>query len=158
MRMQTANPETTPDDGAPGRRRVRLSLRKKLLFSLVTVVAFFAVLELLPALCGFRPATSMDDPFVGFSGYAPLFIKHGGDDADVHIVTAPAKLTWFNTQEFSSPKPPGAYRIFCLGGPRRTAAKRRQTGSRAARLSRLKYVVGRNNEPRAGTRGSHSTG
>ncbi|MFO7904970.1 MAG: GDSL-type esterase/lipase family protein [Planctomycetota bacterium] len=53
------------------------------------------------------------DPFVGFSDQQPLFV-HDAEAGEYRI--APARLEFFVEDSFPSPKPPGTYRIFCLGG------------------------------------------
>ncbi|MDP7016293.1 MAG: tetratricopeptide repeat protein [Pirellulaceae bacterium] len=93
-----------------------LSWRKKLLFSAITLLLFFALLEGGLAVIGFRPVTDEHDPFVGFAGYLPLFEEQTGEDGQTEMITAENKLVWFNDQVFLKKKPEGVYRIFCLGG------------------------------------------
>jgi tetratricopeptide (TPR) repeat protein len=80
------------------------------------VLLFFASVELLLALLGVRPLNETEDPYVGFSGSAPLFEEHTGPDGTRRMVRAPGKSRWFNEQSFAIPKPVGALRIFTLGG------------------------------------------
>ena len=94
----------------------RLSTGKKVIFSLVTTVMFFLVLELLLAGCGVRPILYEDDPYVGFSSHIPLFAERTDEDGRIYLTTARNKLKWFNEQQFPKNKPVGGYRIFCLGG------------------------------------------
>ena len=58
-----------------------LSLRKKLVFSVLVVAGFFLVLEFVLLLAGVKPIADSKDPFVGFSGSLPLFVEEQGDDA-----------------------------------------------------------------------------
>lgn len=92
-----------------------LPVWRKAVYSLVATVAAFAVLELMLALAGVRPVLYEEDPYVGFSAYSPLFIEEESGNGAV-MVTAPNKLDFFNSQQFSKRKPARVYRIFCLGG------------------------------------------
>ncbi len=96
----------------------KLSAKKKLLFSLVAVVGFFALVELALVAVGVQPVLYTDDPYVGFSSRIPLFVegKPVGDSKSVEMVTAANKLPWFNEQSFPREKPSSTYRIFCVGG------------------------------------------
>ena len=86
------------------------------LFSLLVTAAFFLALEGVLALAGVRSLRDERDPYVGFSSRIPLFVESRGDDGERVRVTAPNKLAWFNPQRFATPKPPGAFRVFCVGG------------------------------------------
>ena len=62
-----------------GRKRqasppVKLSLRKKLLFSAITVPLVLVMLELALALFGVQPTLYESDPYVGFAP-VPLFVE-----------------------------------------------------------------------------------
>jgi hypothetical protein len=94
----------------------RLSLGKKVLFSIAVTVAFFALLEGVLALAGVKPRLFADDPYVGFSSTTPLFVPVTSDDGTQWMTTSPAKLTLFNEQRFRADKPDGVTRIFCVGG------------------------------------------
>jgi len=93
----------------------QLPLWKVILLSLVAVGIFFGLLEVILAAAGVKPALLEDDPFVGFASNVPLFVPESGPDGRQWLVTASNK-SLFNAQRFSREKPPGAYRIFCLGG------------------------------------------
>ena len=61
------------------------------------------------------------DPYVGFSSLAPLFIpasatSNSPTSEPVLLETAANKLRWFNAQRFTKRKQADAFRIFCLGG------------------------------------------
>jgi tetratricopeptide (TPR) repeat protein len=98
------------------RRSKPLSLRKKLFLSLFTTVSFFIILEIGLAFVGFRPVLNTDDPFVGFSGYAPLMTPAIGEDGAAIVTTSENKRNWFNVQSFPKVKAPGTKRVFCMGG------------------------------------------
>lgn len=103
-----------------GRKRqasppVKLSLRKKLLFSAITVPLVLVMLELALALFGVQPTLYESDPYVGFAP-VPLFVEEERPDGTVQCVTARNKLRLFNAQTFPREKPPGTYRIFSVGG------------------------------------------
>lgn len=91
-------------------------MRRKLLFSLVTAVAFFGGLELVLALVGVRPLGEQEDPFVGFSGYSPVFVEQTDGSGRSFLQTAPNKRPWFNDQRFLRDKSADTFRIFTLGG------------------------------------------
>ncbi|MBC8870244.1 MAG: tetratricopeptide repeat protein [Planctomycetes bacterium] len=93
-----------------GRKR-KLSWRKKALFTIVTLLVFFVLAELLLALLGVDPARHRSDPFVGFEPGVPLFVREGE-----RYTTNPLKQSFFNQQSFPARKSSKAYRIFCLGG------------------------------------------
>jgi tetratricopeptide (TPR) repeat protein len=82
----------------------------------VAVGLFFALLEAVLALAGVRPVTLRQDPVVGFAGSSPLFVPETGGAGELDLVTALGTLELFNEQRFPRRKPPGRYRIFCLGG------------------------------------------
>ena len=98
----------------PAEMKSRLSLRKKLVYSFITTLLFFAVLESGLALVGIEPAIDTSDPFVGFEGSSPLFVVDSADPS--RMVTATDKLAYFNKQSFSRRKADGTRRVFCLGG------------------------------------------
>ncbi len=94
----------------------RISTWKKILFSAVVVVVFFASLEIVLALAGVRPMLFEEDPYVGFVSASPLYVEDQDPDGQTYLVTAPNKLLYFNSQRFPPTKPAGTYRIFTLGG------------------------------------------
>jgi tetratricopeptide (TPR) repeat protein len=98
------------------RRRIEVSLPRKLLFSVVATVAFFVGLECLLAWIGVRPITRREDPFVGFSGKLPLMELSTKKDGTQVLTTAANKLHWFNQQSFPKVKGSKTRRIFCMGG------------------------------------------
>ena len=85
------------------------------MFSLVTVVSFFILLELILALGDIQPILVSEDPYVGFSNLIPLYVEQQVDNIQVFI-TAKNKLGFFNRQSFPREKETGSYRIFCMGG------------------------------------------
>ncbi|PAY15287.1 O-GlcNAc transferase [Rhodopirellula sp. SM50] len=101
------------------RNAPRISLGKRLLFSLVLCFALFGIVEIVLACFWVPPPPT--DPFVGFSSSVPLLVEEersdsGGDTAEPGLRINPAKLVWFNDQSFPASKPVGTYRIVCLGG------------------------------------------
>lgn len=98
------------------RRSKPLSLKKRLILSAFTTVSFFVILEIGLAVVGIRPAVNTDDPFVGFSGYAPLMAHSTAEDGTAILTTAENKRNWFNVQSFPKVKAPRTKRIFCMGG------------------------------------------
>jgi tetratricopeptide (TPR) repeat protein len=94
----------------------KLTSKRKLLYGVFTTVAFFGSVEL--TLLAFRvaPASRQFDPLVTFSGQSRLFIETEAASGERVLVTAENRLAWFNRQSFRRDKPPGGYRVFCLGG------------------------------------------
>lgn len=103
-------PELSHDTAA------QLSWRKKLLYASITTVAFFLLLEAGLWMLGAGRVSDTRDPFIGFSRQIPLMERvDDGERGDV-LLTASAKLPWFNPQSFPAEKPAGTRRIFCVGG------------------------------------------
>jgi tetratricopeptide (TPR) repeat protein len=90
-------------------------LWKKILLSFLVVAMLFGLLEGILFLAGVDPVLVEDDPFMGFAGNVPLFVKSGDGSGEDVFVTAPNKRL-FNHQEFPATKGKDTYRIFCLGG------------------------------------------
>ncbi len=97
----------------PPRSRAR---RRKLAFRLLAVLIGLSPFLITEGLCRIfdwgRPELQ-DDPFVGFSGVRPLFVPNSAGD---RFEIAPARRRFFCPDSFSAKKPPGEFRIFCLGG------------------------------------------
>lgn len=96
------------------KNRTRSSRLRKLMFSAFTVVACFAALEWGLGLAGINPVVEVEDPYVGFSSYFPLFAADPDDPG--RMVTAQNKLAYFNSQSFVVPKLKNQLRIFTVGG------------------------------------------
>lgn len=118
MTNRTARAMTSDETTSQASRNVarKLSLRKKAFFALLSTFGFFIVLELVLAAVGVQPVGYVEDPYVGFSAYLPLFVEKKESDGRTYMETAANKLTWFNEQRFPKKKPGDVYRIFCLGG------------------------------------------
>ena len=101
---------------------------------------FFGILELVLALCGVQPKLLDQDPFVGFSSNVPLYLLETDSDGRQVLATAPNK-TLFNHQQFPQEKPPGTYRIFCVGGSTTYGRPYNDTTSFAGWLRELLPVV-----------------
>jgi tetratricopeptide (TPR) repeat protein len=101
---------------APSCVKVRRSLTRAIGFRLAAVflgLLPFLAFEGLCRLTGWGLPATADDPFVGFSAARPLFAL-SGDGSRYEI--AQGKLTHFQPDSFAARKPPGEFRIFCLGG------------------------------------------
>lgn len=94
----------------------RLSAGRKVLFALLTTAVFFGLLEFLLYCAGVETVAGREDPYVGFAGYNPLFVKQDEAHGETLLTTADSKLVWFNSQSFAARKPDGVRRVFCLGG------------------------------------------
>ncbi|MBC8288743.1 MAG: SGNH/GDSL hydrolase family protein [Planctomycetes bacterium] len=76
-------------------------------------LSLFIVIEIACRLLGIGNPREVDDPFVGFSETQPLFeLDESGD----HYEIPSAHRKFFNQDSFLAKKPPGTFRIFCLGG------------------------------------------
>jgi len=89
--------------------------RRRWLFRLAAVCLGLSLLPAAELLCRLTGLGELhyEDPFVGFKGVNPLFeLSRDGRRYEV----APAKLKFFSPESFPAEKPPGAFRIFHLGG------------------------------------------
>ncbi len=93
-----------------------VELGKKLALGFGVTAAFFVLVELILMAAGVVPLYERTDPYVGFSGYAPLFLKRTPSGQEPIFETAHNKIRWFNPQRFPARKAEGTTRIFCLGG------------------------------------------
>ncbi len=92
------------------------ALAKKLALGCGVTIAFFVLVELILLAAGVEPLYERTDPYVGFSGYAPLFLKRTPSGGEPIFETAHNKIRWFNLQSFPARKAEGVTRIFCFGG------------------------------------------
>lgn len=103
--------EVRPKPKPPARR---LTLRKKVVFSLLVVSACLGMLELAARVVEVWVPPRAVDYGQGFDPDSRLFEP---SPADPHTMrTRPQKLASFRHQEFASPKPPGTLRIVAIGG------------------------------------------
>ena len=106
--MANSNPGSESSRSIPARRRW--------LFRCGAVLAglsLFVVIEIACRLTGIGKPRELDDPFVGFSEQQPLFeLNESGDRYEI----PKARRKFFNEDSFAVSKPPGTFRIFCLGG------------------------------------------
>lgn len=96
--------------------RRSLPWHRLLLFSLVTMVGLLVMLELALWACGIQPASSTRDPYAGFSAFNPHFGLEKDANGVEQVVVLPTRRDVFNPIQFPTRKPPGSYRIICLGG------------------------------------------
>lgn len=96
--------------------KANLPAWKKCLFAIAACLLVLLLTEGLLALLGVKPALFERDPYVGFSSYIPLFVRDPEPGNSDTLVTAPNKRRIFNLQRFTARKPPGTFRIFCMGG------------------------------------------
>lgn len=87
---------------------------KKALFSAITVVSFFAVVELVLWGAGVEPLSSARDPYEGFSRSARVFEREAS--GEWFRTTPRAVRHSFNPQRFWATKPANGFRVFVLGG------------------------------------------
>ena len=89
---------------------------KKILLNILALAvgtALVLLLELLLFTFGVQPLSDAD-PFIGFRGSQPLFIKAAEQEA--YYALNPAKSKYFNPVSFYQPKPEGTFRIVSFGG------------------------------------------
>ncbi len=89
---------------------------KNLVLGCGIALVFFILIELILFAAGVTPLYERTDPSVGFSGYAPLFLKHTQPNGEQFFSTAHNKIQWFNMQSFPAHKSKDVTRIFCIGG------------------------------------------
>ena len=80
----------------------RVPLRKRLLFAVVTALAFFVALELVLWAVGVETVIEREDPFRGFSGLVKVFER----DGDRYRTRPVEGYVVFNNQSFAAQKPP----------------------------------------------------
>lgn len=115
LQSPVPRPEASPPSA--GKATPTSTVQKLLLvtFGLAAAVVLLLVLEGALALFGLGEDARYEDPFVGFEPGVDLFHREARPGGDVYVVS-PAKLAFFNRQEFPADKAPGAHRIFALGG------------------------------------------
>jgi Flp pilus assembly protein TadD/lysophospholipase L1-like esterase len=91
-------------------------LARNLAFSLTVLVLVYVAVEGVLLVAGVTPLSERTDPYVGFAGYAPLFVEGTTPDGTRIFRTADTKIDWFNRQEFPARKGTDVTRVFCLGG------------------------------------------
>jgi len=104
----------SPTTATTGRRPIGPG--RRWLFRLASVwlgLAVVALVELIAVERDWgRPGTS-DDPFVGFDKTVPLFEL---DESGTRYRIPGSQAKFFVEDSFAARKPPGTFRIFCLGG------------------------------------------
>ena len=98
--------------GIPEHIRPKIATWKKLLFSAITCLAFFGLLELGLRLAGVPTLLEQEDPFRGFSGLVKVFQREG----PIYRTQPATRGLTFNDQSFLAEKPANGLRLFCLGG------------------------------------------
>ncbi len=88
---------------------------KKAAFSLIPLLALFAMVETGLWLTGYETGTHKSDPYVGFAAEIPLFVEVE-ENGQWMMRTASNKRDFFNDQVFPAKKSAGTRRIFCMGG------------------------------------------
>jgi tetratricopeptide (TPR) repeat protein len=89
---------------------------RKVLFAAVVVGGVLGLLEVVLGWLGVRPAVAERDPYAGFAPTVPHFVVECGGDGIERVRVAEAKRDVLNPVVFEARKPPGTYRIVCLGG------------------------------------------
>jgi len=99
----------------PKRRRTPQGWRGGLFRVLAVLLALapFAAAEAILRVLDWQHPALHDDPFVGFSSIHPLFVL--SQDGTRYEIP-PAHDRFFCPESFDAVKPPGEFRIFCLGG------------------------------------------
>jgi lysophospholipase L1-like esterase len=76
-------------------------------------ISVFPLAELACVLLSWGQPSAYDDPYVGFSAIHPLFVLNA--DGTRYFIP-PSRRRFFAPESFPARKPPGTFRIFCLGG------------------------------------------
>ncbi|MFG0334734.1 MAG: SGNH/GDSL hydrolase family protein, partial [Maioricimonas sp. JB049] len=97
--------------GALVRSRHRLLLYR--IAAVLLALAVFPLVEGVLALLDWGQPNVAEDPFVGFTGSHPLFVRT--QDGERYEVP-PARRNFFAYESFPAEKQPGTFRVFCLGG------------------------------------------
>lgn len=84
------------------------------IFSLITVLLFFFILEVILWIIGVPTLLSQRDPFQGFSEQVRVY--QIDKDRGIYKTPRRAILHSFNYQEFKAEKPDNGFRLFVLGG------------------------------------------
>jgi len=80
-------------------------------------LAALAAFELASRQAGWLDPTTRPDPYLGFPGTPPLYSPEAAADGGLVLRTSANKRdTVYRDQRFPMPKPPGEYRVFCIGG------------------------------------------
>jgi tetratricopeptide (TPR) repeat protein len=111
-----SKPPETPGAAGSAPNRPELSFPKKALFSTIVLVLLLGATEGILAVCGVRPAARTSDPYAGFAPHTPHFALTTQADGTRLVTVSPAKKDVLNTVPFPARKPPGGFRILCLGG------------------------------------------
>ncbi len=93
-----------------------MTLKRKACYALLANILIFLTAEGFLAIVRTPRISIAGDPYVGFSGYQPLFQEVTDSDGTRLLVTSPNKRNFFNVQSFLKEKPRNGYRIFCMGG------------------------------------------
>jgi tetratricopeptide (TPR) repeat protein len=96
-----------------GRMKVKVL---RVAFGILIAAVLLSLVEIGLWISGYLGPSSFEDPYLGFEEIYPLFGVKEISDGDTIYATNPNKLKLFNHQEFTLPKPPGQFRIFCFGG------------------------------------------
>lgn len=109
-------PVEARDPPASAKPRTSLGQRALLaVFGVGLLLVALCLLELALSLVGAGDAVRFEDPFVGFAAGSDVFVPRT-TSAGAVLATDPARLGFFNEQQFAATKPAGGYRIFALGG------------------------------------------
>ena len=104
-----ANASASPPKRGPRPRRAVLFRLAAVVLGLLPLV----VLEIVLRSGGWGDDSVPDDPFVSFRARRPLFALT--EDGERYEIPR-SRQAYFRPQSFTAVKPPGGYRIFCLGG------------------------------------------
>lgn len=94
----------------------QLSWGKRTLFATIVIVAFFAGLEGLLWGLGVKTDLEASDRYAGFVSHVPHFVARSQPGSPALMEIAPHKKHVLNDISFAQEKPPGTFRIVCLGG------------------------------------------
>ncbi len=96
--------------------RPPLSWVKKSFFAAIVTAVFFACLEGLLWGLGVKTDLDASDRYAGFVSQVPHFVTRSQAGSPTLMEVAPNKKHILNDISFAREKPPGTFRIVCLGG------------------------------------------
>ena len=100
----------------PAPVRLRLPLRKRLAFAVLTAMAILLFVELALWVCGVKPAYFRRDPYAGFTPQVRHFQEETDPGKNPVVTIVPSQRETLNELRFPRYKPAGIFRIVCLGG------------------------------------------
>jgi hypothetical protein len=87
----------------------------RLIRSIAVAACFMLAFEVVARQARWLDPTDLPDPYLGFPGTSPLYRPEPAGDGSFVMRRSPNK-NLYRPEEFPAVKPPGEYRVFCIGG------------------------------------------